>query len=164
MSKNSLIIGAVVIVILFVVWFMWSGAPEADQGESTSLLAPALLVLEEQNDSGVTGTVAFGEENGVTRVVVALEDAPEGVIEPMHIHDGSCAELGAVRYPLTSASNGSSETALNVPLQDIMDALPLAVNVHKSAEDASTYVACGDITSDLLRGVEEMIVDDAVVE
>lgn len=165
MSKIWLVIAIIVVVVIAAFWFRRSGSPGADQGDGDlTMLAPALLILEEQNESGITGTVAFGDENGSTRVVAALEGAAEGSIQPMHIHAGACPAPGAVKFPLASSSDGFSETVLNVSLSDLMGSLPLAVNVHKSAEEASIYVACGDITLDSLLDASEMISDDAIPE
>jgi hypothetical protein len=78
---------------------------------------------------------------------------------PAHIHSGSCAELGEVVYPLTDvalpagemmgADGGhpveSSDTNLpDVSLQDILGG-QYAVNVHLSADEIGTYIACGNI-------------------
>jgi len=163
MSKNTLIIIAAVIVAALGFWFLRGDTPETGGDGSASMLAPALLILNEQNSSGITGTVAFAEEGASTRVVVALEGASDDGVQPIHIHEGACPNPGAVRYPLTSASGGLSETVLNVPLSELMGGLPLAVNAHKSADEASTYVACGDITPDLLLGANEMVVDEEVM-
>lgn len=79
--------------------------------------------------------------------------------QPAHIHAGSCAELGEVVYPLTDvalpegemmgAPGGhpveSSDTNIpDVPLQTILDG-QYAVNIHLSADEIGTYIACGDI-------------------
>jgi len=79
---------------------------------------------------------------------------------PVHIHTGTCAELGDVVFPLTDiAPHGDdaertgaesahavkiSETIVDAPLQDIING-GHAINVHMSAEDIGTYIACGDI-------------------
>ena len=82
------------------------------------------------------------------------DDAPH----PAHIHSGTCAELGDVVLPLTDVapidgeSGGAasalpvkvSETTVDAALQDIIDG-GHAINVHLSAEDIGTYIACGDI-------------------
>jgi hypothetical protein len=78
---------------------------------------------------------------------------------PAHIHSGSCAELGEVVFPLTDvalpagemmgADGGHpveiSDTNLpDVPLQTILDG-DHAVNIHLSADEIGTYIACGNI-------------------
>jgi plastocyanin len=82
------------------------------------------------------------------------DDAPH----PAHIHAGTCAELGDVVYPLTDVavaegeSSGPesalpvkvSETVVDAPLQEIIDG-GHAINVHLSADEIGTYIACGDI-------------------
>ncbi|MDF3043237.1 MAG: putative plastocyanin-like protein [Thermomicrobiales bacterium] len=82
------------------------------------------------------------------------DDAPH----PAHIHAGTCAELGDVVYPLTDVavaegeSSGPesalpvkvSETVVDAPLQEIIDG-GHAINVHLSADEIGSYIACGDI-------------------
>lgn len=78
---------------------------------------------------------------------------------PVHIHSGSCAELGDVVAPLndltapTGEGSGQAGSAFqaeysftNVPLT--LDAIlggDHAINAHLSSEEIGTYIACGDI-------------------
>ena len=84
----------------------------------------------------------------------------EAEVHPAHIHTGTCAELGDVVVPLTdiahiagdAGTSGAtsaipvkgSVTVVDMPLQDIIDG-GHAINVHLSAEEIDTYIACGDI-------------------
>lgn len=81
-----------------------------------------------------------------------------GAMHPVHIHTGTCAELGDVVVPLLDlvAPEGErtgpesavpvtlSENIVDLPLQDIIDG-GHAINVHLSNEEIGTYIACGDI-------------------
>ena len=85
-----------------------------------------------------------------------VEDGPH----PAHIHTGTCDELGDVVLPLeeladpaaggersgpaTAHAVKASETTVDLPLEEIV-AGGHAVNVHLSAEEIGTYIACGDI-------------------
>lgn len=64
---------------------------------------------------------------------------------PAHIHAGSCPTPGAVVYPLTAITSGMSETVLATSTKSLIRSFPLAINVHKSSTDMSTYVSCGDL-------------------
>lgn len=113
------------------------------------------LNLSSQNNSGIAGTVKLDGEDGKVEVKLKLASVPTGVLgllgislgsaHPAHIHTGSCASLGAVKYPLTSTITGESETTINASLADLKAQQPLAVNVHKSPEEIGVYVACADI-------------------
>jgi LPXTG-motif cell wall-anchored protein len=99
--------------------------------------------LSAQNNSGMTGTATLTPMGNQTRVVVTLQNAPGP--HPIHIHDGSCANLNPQPlYPLTTVMNGSSETVVNASLSSIQGAQH-AINVHKSPQEASVYTACGNI-------------------
>ena len=108
------------------------------------------VTLNALNNSGEQGTAVLSDMSGKTKVVVSVSGAPVDIPQPAHIHVGSCPAPGAVKYPLTSLMNGVSETVLDVSISKILGELPLAVNVHKSAADAKTYVSCGDISSEAM--------------
>ncbi|MCR4325344.1 MAG: CHRD domain-containing protein [Patescibacteria group bacterium] len=145
--KNGIIWVIVVVVVgAGIIWFM-SQSTEGVPGAQEEQEAPQAIIvsLGEQNDSGMSGFANLTAVEGSTNVVLTLTGAPEGVVQPAHIHTGSCAEIGGVVYPLEFPVNGVSETTLAVSLDAILGQLPLALNVHKSAEEVSVYVACGDI-------------------
>ena len=80
-------------------------------------------------------------------------------LHPAHIHSGSCAELGDVVAPLTDVAARTGEqlgtgaghsvkgshTIVDMPLDEILSG-GHAINVHLSAEEMDTYIACGDIS------------------
>lgn len=103
------------------------------------------LQLDAQNNSGQSGPAELTDlGNGSTRVVVTLSNAPSNVPQPIHFHTGTCATLGAIVYPLTSLVNGRSESMVNVSIAQLL-AAPFAINAHRSAQEASVYVACGNV-------------------
>ncbi len=58
---------------------------------------------------------------------------------------GSCSKLDPnPRYGLANVENGKSTSEIPVKIDDLVRE-PTAINVHKSAQEAKTYVACGDI-------------------
>jgi len=106
---------------------------------------PVSVNLMPQNASGEKGTVTLTPQGDKTEVVIKLTGAPSGTAQPAHIHDGTCAKLDAKpRVPLENVVDGNSSTTLDMKLDDIMSKGG-AINVHKSAADVKTYVACGDL-------------------
>ncbi len=102
--------------------------------------------LAAQNNSGESGTAQLTDMGGgKTRVVLALSGAPNGVAQPVHIHEGTCATLNPTpKYPLTNLANGKSETVVDVSMSELLSK-PYAINAHKSAQEVSVYVTCGNI-------------------
>lgn len=89
--------------------------------------------------------------------LAAQDDANE--VHPAHIHSGTCEQLGDVIYPLADVAAPTGEEMgaagshpvkvsevnhVDVPLQEILDG-GHAINVHLSAEEIDTYIACGNI-------------------
>jgi cytoskeletal protein RodZ len=103
------------------------------------------FVLEEQNNSGQTGRVTLLDQSGKTRVVLSMDNSPADASQPAHIHAGSCPTPGAVKYPLNPVVDGLSDTILEVAYADLKTMVPLAVNVHKSAAEINSYIACTDL-------------------
>ncbi|HTJ28640.1 MAG TPA: hypothetical protein VMA36_20975 [Candidatus Limnocylindria bacterium] len=102
------------------------------------------IPLAAQNASGESGTATLMD--GTKGLIVRLRVTGGGAAQPAHIHKGTCATLDPKpAYPLTTVSNGTSETTIpNLTIADLLKA-PFAINVHKSTSEIQTYVACGNI-------------------
>ncbi len=95
---------------------------------------------------------------------VRAQDAGEAP-HPIHIHAGTCDNLGDVVFPLTDVklntageSFGSvaipveeSETDVAVTLSDLLSS-PHAINIHESADAIQNYIACGNIGGRVVDG------------
>ena len=161
MSRNIIFgIGIVFLVIVLGIGYYFSQpqepeeivieeeVKEQEQGTESQETFVQVEVLM-QNESGESGIARLQEADGKTNVILSLTGVPDDVFQPAHIHTGSCADLGGVKYPLNDiksddAGKGDSETMVEVPLNQLL-AEPLAVNIHESVENLGTYVACGDI-------------------
>lgn len=63
-----------------------------------------------------------------------------------HIHRGSCpAPEKQPVYPLNPVTNGSSTTTLTNTSLDKLTSGDYTISVHKSAQDKTNPIACGDI-------------------
>ena len=100
--------------------------------------------MDELNSSGQTGTAMLTAQGSSTEVVVSLS-AGALQSELMHIHSGSCGNLGGVVHPLTSFSGGSGEssTTVSATLDDLLGG-NFTINAHKAGE-AGLYTACGNL-------------------
>ncbi len=120
--------------------------------------------LTAQNDSGQNGTAVLTDMgDGTTMVVVDISGGSD-TPQPAHIHDGTCANLNPKpKWPLTNVVNGMSETVVPVSLSDLTSGV-YAINVHKSAAEASVYVACGNIEALVIAGMPQTGVSSFYVE
>ena len=126
------------IALLAVSGFLMAGIGLADAAE------PINVQLGPQNNSGESGTAVLTDAGPKTKVVIEIKGAPAGVGQPVHVHKGTCAQLDpAPAYGLTTLTDGKSETTIDVPIGDLRKGY--AINGHKSAQDAKTYVFCGNI-------------------
>lgn len=147
-----LLAGVSILVVGYVISLGRTSNSESQMTESTEtevvdtvpVSSSISINLTEQNGSGEYGVATLSEEGGKVKVTLSMSGSPLGVIQPAHIHIGSCPEVGAVKYPLTFPENGNSDTLLDTTLDELRSQLPLAINVHKSSQEAKIYVACGD--------------------
>ena len=117
-----------------------------DKEKEDKIIDKITVELTEENDSDESGKAKLVEENNqVTVVTISMDGAPEDVSQPAHIHLGSCLDVGEVKYPLTNILNGESTTTIDVTLDQLKSELPLAINIHKSVDEAGVYVSCGNI-------------------
>ncbi|PIS04781.1 MAG: hypothetical protein COT81_04510 [Candidatus Buchananbacteria bacterium CG10_big_fil_rev_8_21_14_0_10_42_9] len=117
------------------------------QTPDTSLPDSLTVTLGELNQSNEFGVATITEQSDKTVVNVNLEgEVPSGVVQLAHIHNGSCDNLGDIWQGLTSVIDGQSQSNLEISMLDIANNLPLAINVHKSAEEPQVFVACGNIS------------------
>ena len=106
----------------------------------------ATTKLSAQNNSGETGTATLTKAgDNETKVVLEVKGGPSGASQPVHIHKGTCDKLDPKpAYPLSPLVNGKSESTVKASL-DSLEKGGYAINGHKSAQEVSTYVFCGDI-------------------
>ena len=93
--------------------------------------------------SGESGTATLTAEGDKTKVVIDLQGNSSA--QPAHIHKGSCADLDAApEYALADVRGGTSTSTVDAKLDDLRDGA-FAINVHMSAAEIETYVACGNV-------------------
>jgi hypothetical protein len=107
---------------------------------------PVTVTLAAQSNSGQTGTATLTAVGNQTQVVLNLSPGPAGagVAQPAHVHEGTCANVGAVEYTLSNVVDGRSTTMVNALISDVATGTHV-INVHRSAAEASVYTACGNI-------------------
>jgi hypothetical protein len=112
----------------------------------TTTLAPV-----SEASGAVVGTAELDSAgSGASIAKVSIRGDQPGAIRPWHVHHGQCGQDGAVLgspkdYPPITVGpdgTGSATAALDVASPASGDYL---VNVHASAADLGTIVACGDL-------------------
>jgi Cu/Zn superoxide dismutase len=100
--------------------------------------------MASQNSSGISGVATMTDSGGKVKVDVRATGAGSGP-QPLHIHEGSCAQLNPTpQFSLSPVTNGTSTTDVDTSLQ-ALTSTPHAIHMHKSAEELSVYVACADV-------------------
>jgi hypothetical protein len=124
-----------------------ANAAADDTGDDAAADDSGTITIDvgELNDSGVSGTATLTDNGDGTTTVDIQVDGATGD-HPAHIHEGTCDDLDPNPiYPLTNVdADGVSSTDVDVSLEDLL-ASPHAINVHLSADNIATYVACGNI-------------------
>ena len=106
--------------------------------------------LSARNASGITGTARVQSAVVGLGANVAIRGATPGSSHPWHVHAGTCASTGGIMgsassYPALVVSpdgNASANATVGVAL---VEGSAYSVNVHKSASEMSTVIACGDL-------------------
>lgn len=118
--------------------------------------------LDDVDDSGVTGGASIRGVDGGVEITVFISAGDEGGTHPVHIHDGTCEELGDVAWPLENIEDGESVTTLeDVSLADLMTG-DYAINAHQSEDEMDVYVMCGNVPA--VEGIGGDDEDDAADE
>lgn len=116
--------------------------------ERSNAPVPVILNFVAQNNSGVSGTATLMTVDGKVKAELKTSGGILALIspsEPAHIHTGTCADLGAVKYSLANVTANHSVTVVDVSMAALKAELPLAINIHKSAKAIGTYIACVDL-------------------
>jgi uncharacterized surface protein with fasciclin (FAS1) repeats len=102
--------------------------------------------VSEVNGTGINGLVIVKGDTRNSTVTVLLQGTPAGGKHPMHFHAGNCDSNGDVVIPLNDVdgTTGTSRTVVNVPYGTIVGG-DHYLNIHASAEDMGTIVACGEV-------------------
>jgi len=79
------------------------------------------------------------------QVFVRIVPGPAGVPQPIHIHKGTCANLGPVAFALRDVDGGVSHTILRGATLSDLQTGNYAIAVQQSQVKPGVYVACGDI-------------------
>jgi len=129
-------------VLLSSLAFLTAASLSAAAATSTLTVA-----MSAQNGSGEVGTATLTQDGSDVKVVIALKGGPATTPQPAHIHDGTCASLKGVAYPLTNVVGGASTTVVKGVTIDKLLAGVFAINVHESADNLGKYVSCGNIVA-----------------
>ena len=97
--------------------------------------------------TGQIGSAVLSSVGGAT--IIEIEVTPSASeAQPIHIHAGSCDDVGPVIHALSNVVNGKSSTTLELPMSEIFDG-DVLINVHASFSDSSTYTACSQLPENL---------------
>ncbi len=117
-------------------------------GLATSAMAvakPLKVQLTGENGSGESGYALLYPHGSRTRVIIHMHGVPKGLVQPDHIHAGTCPNVNPrPAYMLKPIKDGRSVTLIHARLAALLHH-PMAINVHESSKDMQKYVACGDI-------------------
>jgi hypothetical protein len=121
------------------------------------------ITLIDENGSGEDGSAQLTDMgDGTTKVELIMLNAPEGAEQPAHIHKGTCTTLDpSPAFPLETVKEGKSTTIVKTTLADLTKE-KYAINVHKSAAEASIYVSCGNLPSAAAVSGQTMTLDQAL--
>ena len=112
-------------------------------------------VLKPGSGSNITGTaeVEGKDKDKASEAEISIKGATAGAELPWHVHSGKCGTGGAIigdamaykALKVDKDGNAKGEAKLAIATPTSGD---YSVNVHKSAAEMKTIVACGDLAMD----------------
>lgn len=147
MKNINLLIGAAVLIFVIILVFLLKAHILTSPFETPSLKLKSedVIVIKELNKSGVKGTAKVKEEEGRVRVAINLVGVKKEDDIYMHIHKGKCPKVGEILYDLNTLKDKSSETELDISVEQLREKLPLAINIHNLEGESEFVVACGNL-------------------
>lgn len=148
--RNNLIWMAIVVILAIGGFLLLGNSQQATQPVGGG---PGVVTEQKRMEVNLdplakdqSGKAVLEEKDG--KVTVTLDVSMiEGLNnQPAHIHAGSCPGIGEVIFPLNNVVDGKSVTEINTTLGELKAQSPLAINVHKSAEEIAVYTACGNLS------------------
>lgn len=151
--ENKFIWIVVIVVVIIGVFLLFGNRQPASQPgivsspevitEPKTMEVQLNAVSKDQIDQ--SGKATLEENNG--KVIITLEINQVDTLnnQPAHIHMGSCPGVGEVLFPLTNVVDGKSVTEISTTIDQLRAQSPLAINVHKSAQEISVYTTCGNL-------------------
>jgi hypothetical protein len=106
-------------------------------------IQPVTIMLEEQNNSGKSGTAELQPGAASTDITIELQP-PQGDNEPIHIHTGTCDSPGAEivhDIGFTTAGLGQGQAFVNLPELTTGEFI---LDIH-SARNPDEVIMCGAI-------------------
>lgn len=103
------------------------------------------IPLKTLENSGRSGE-AVVKNGGQLEISVILAGVPKNNdMEKVYIREGSCENLGGIKYPLNPISENKSVTVLSgTTLEDIVNK-KYVINVHQTLGNVDKEVACGNL-------------------
>lgn len=146
---NRLLTTIVLAVVVAVAFVGPVGAQSQDDSESIT------IDLNEVEESGVSGSATLTAKGDEVIVSSQIEGEMVTGDHPTHIHTGTCEDFDPdPTFPLNTVvldpvdNEGVSETTVDAISLDELLRGDWVILVHKSAEELTTYLVCGDIKAD----------------
>lgn len=116
----------------------------ADNEEEDEGPPPGTVELDMEGDQ--EGSVFLADLDDVRAVALEIDPGADGVLQPAHVHTGTCEEPGPIVYPLATVKDGGSFTLLSASVDDLLES-DYIVNVHLSEAEPGTYVSCAPLVA-----------------
>ena len=131
---------------------------ESDNPKTEEVLVPTLTPVISTEDGvttvvvhisptgedGQTGTATFVSGDSSETLIQVSITPPIAEAQPIHLHSGTCDDIGPVLHGLQNVVRGDSVTLIGLSFDDIARN-GTVVNVHASYADASNYTACREL-------------------
>ena len=130
-----------------------TGAVDVDVESPTQQGEQWRAGLTAQGGAALSGNLISRVIAGQTTSTINVSGGTAGARHPWHVHSGTCGSGGPIvgdpnAYPILAiGENGQGTASAQVQVQ-LNEAQQYHVNVHASASDMATIVACGNLNDE----------------
>lgn len=123
-----------------------AAAPAVAPMDTAMGAMPTTVMMAALGESGVSGEASVTPSGAQTEVMVRLTGLEPNSTHPGHIHQGTCAAVGAVVAPLqdiTADATGAGTMTTTVPLAS--DSVTAGGHLVAYHGDGGTPIVCGEV-------------------
>lgn len=113
-----------------------------DVKNSSQFVGSFSVVLKSGDNPSEYGIAVFGKSENKTKVSIKMINFSNGIPQNASIYKGTCDNLEETKHGLANVANGSSESTLDITVDELINEFPLALVIGNAVT-----LSCTDIVN-----------------